>query len=709
MVNGRLGYLGETHINVTTTGGGGHSLDPSTIPSGHVMVSNGTEYVSSAIEDHRLPGTSTVDNILVSDGSKWVERADPVHIDTVNNSMSIGDGAGTGLPPGSTAIGNLSGQNQSGENTTTIGYYAGDGAEVNATVIGAYAGTGAKQNSVTIGTASGPSGAHSLSLGYAASAKNTRSIVINASGLLLESDDPNKLFINPIASGGTYTSDLLCYNTSTSEVVHITYEEMKLSSVDPDVSAFIIKVPDTTDIHKVAYRDYILKLKGDGLWDKLKCGYVFDRTNPYHDIKGPKYIAQRGEYMQWFDDGLHMCHYHDRSAYQYALIPFNMSTETGPLHEVTILDCPMMDMEVGYSFGGYETTTASLTVKYDNGSGVAEMRAFDNADDVINTAPRKSELGQIYSWSNGNPLECRRNHIVMESKQNTIVESTPPNTLFALGGISRDATGTLVNNNSRYKTSQFMIFDRLFGGDMYNAYDAVKLLKHNLKQPYSKESINNNIVLQGDSLTDFENSRLYRTAMMYLEPNFNVFEYIGRGGKDPEEMVVDNFEEVAYKSYAKRNVVINFGLYNMVKKAFLANSGDSSLTTSACLTAVENWVTHARSKGYDIVVFSTMVWGRETDEPTFTLDPWYDIISDVNDTLLANAGKIYGDYLLDVRDYKFYRPKSDYQTAAEYRSAAESAVQNTSYFAADQVHPTDNGFKALGELIGPQIKSILEY
>eukprot|EP01059_Diplonema_ambulator_P008097 TRINITY_DN1760_c0_g1_i6.p1 TRINITY_DN1760_c0_g1~~TRINITY_DN1760_c0_g1_i6.p1 ORF type:complete len:160 (+),score=2.22 TRINITY_DN1760_c0_g1_i6:39-482(+) len=146
----------------------------------------------------------------------------------------------------------------------------------------------------------------------------------------------------------------------------------------------------------------------------------------------------------------------------------------------------------------------------------------------------------------------------------------------------------------------------------------------------------------------------------------------------------------------------------MVNKAFLANSGDAALTTSACLTAVQNWVTHARSKKYDIVVFSTMVWGRQTDEPTFTLDPWYDIISDCNDALLANAGKIYGDYILDVRDYRFYRSKNDYQVAADYRTAADNAVKNTTYYQADQVHPTDAGFEALGNLIGPQVKNIIE-
>ena len=142
------------------------------------------------------------------------------------------------------AIGNAAGNSNQGSNTVAIGNYAGGTVQGDLGIaIGNYAGYSNQQragiaighfagefsqgsNTVAIGIFAGQSnqGSNAVAIGFAAGSndQSNASIVINATGVALNTIYDNSLYIAPIRNDETGYGNILTYNTGTSEVVYQT-------------------------------------------------------------------------------------------------------------------------------------------------------------------------------------------------------------------------------------------------------------------------------------------------------------------------------------------------------------------------------------------------------------------------------------------------------------------------------------------------------
>ena len=144
-------------------------------------------------------------------------------------SVSIGVGAGqSNQSPNSVAIGNSAGGLFQGLFGTAIGWQAGYSTQgAYGVAIGYRAGgAGQREDAVAVGGFAGEKnqGSNAVAIGYAAGSNNqsTNTIIINATGLALNAQVPNSLYIAPIRQNNTITSNVLVYNTVTSEVAYNT-------------------------------------------------------------------------------------------------------------------------------------------------------------------------------------------------------------------------------------------------------------------------------------------------------------------------------------------------------------------------------------------------------------------------------------------------------------------------------------------------------
>ena len=136
------------------------------------------------------------------------------------NSISIGIQSGqTNQSAGSIAIGQLSGGLTQGGNSVAIGGYAGFISQGgNSVAIGSLAGNYSQGgNSIAIGTYAGQT------------SQPANSIVINASGSALSGATSSACYINPIRNAGTFSSNILAYDTTAKEV--FTTNSMSASKV----------------------------------------------------------------------------------------------------------------------------------------------------------------------------------------------------------------------------------------------------------------------------------------------------------------------------------------------------------------------------------------------------------------------------------------------------------------------------------------------
>ena len=139
--------------------------------------------------------------------------------------IAIGSSAGATNQGGNcVAIGTQCGNFNQGGSGVAIGYYAGSSAQGLAGVaIGSYAaGVSQGQYGVAIGQDAGyqTQGDYAIAIGYGAGTSNqhANSIVLNASGAVLNTDGTSRCFIKPIRSVAITGLKALYYNTTTFEV-----------------------------------------------------------------------------------------------------------------------------------------------------------------------------------------------------------------------------------------------------------------------------------------------------------------------------------------------------------------------------------------------------------------------------------------------------------------------------------------------------------
>ena len=140
-----------------------------------------------------------------------------------NFSVGIGHHAGEKNQGNeSVAIGRESGNETQGSRCIAIGYNSGNNIQSNNAIAIGYEAAMNNQgaNSICIGYNAGRDnqGLNSLAIGYNASATNEKSIVLNATGITLNSSSSNALFIKPIRSNTN--SNKLLYNSSTGEITY---------------------------------------------------------------------------------------------------------------------------------------------------------------------------------------------------------------------------------------------------------------------------------------------------------------------------------------------------------------------------------------------------------------------------------------------------------------------------------------------------------
>lgn len=142
-----------------------------------------------------------------------------------SGGVSIGTFAGlTGQSMSSVAIGSMAGYSFQSGNSVAIGPQCGyTGQNINSVAIGNQAGyTKQGSNAVAIGNMAGNTtqGLNSIAIGYYAgqTSQHINTAIINASGLLLNSDGANRFFAAPIRNA--ITLHPLYYNPTTKEITY---------------------------------------------------------------------------------------------------------------------------------------------------------------------------------------------------------------------------------------------------------------------------------------------------------------------------------------------------------------------------------------------------------------------------------------------------------------------------------------------------------
>eukprot|EP01059_Diplonema_ambulator_P026085 TRINITY_DN4325_c1_g2_i1.p1 TRINITY_DN4325_c1_g2~~TRINITY_DN4325_c1_g2_i1.p1 ORF type:complete len:617 (+),score=141.96 TRINITY_DN4325_c1_g2_i1:1091-2941(+) len=530
-------------------------------------------------------------------------------------------------------------------------------------------------------------------------------------------------------------------------------KDMLLNPFDIDLETFFDAVNGGSqslnmwEFQKVAYMNFMKSLKDFGLWTKLKKCYLFPSLNPFIDFKNPDDSALVPEgHCTWFNDGFSMNHWYWND--QYMILPFNASTDIDPSVGVTVFDNPCVDMVSNeFQWGSFSSASSAFCIRYYRGGNAQahDLQAFDGSaanlpaqgatvaggDSLRMDGTRRSEAYSEYCFdvqpSATTKSAIRRNGIVMETKTSAIT-STPPNWDIALGCLTMDS-GLTTSFFGHYKTSHFMIFDGLSDVDRSKAHDFLGTLKQELRLP-AKHKVNNNIVLQGNSHTENYNDMLYRVAMRCVEQNFDRISYCGKGGHsftkmqnlinnngllvDPNSDYAVNAADTQSNTWlaesseikfldtsARRNVIVNFEAINELTAHY---SVDPSTCVEKTLDACETWVSSVRSIGYNMVIMSQMPIGNKDLRET---DDWYLYLSEVNEGLKENAGKKYGDYVMDI-GLDYYKPRDDFLSDSDYFAWCRGVVTDGLNYSGDNIHLSEMGYTKLGECIGRQLSYLIQ-
>jgi hypothetical protein len=165
----------------------------------------------------------------------------------LGSAVAVGVNAGyTGQLASAVAVGNLAGQTSQGASAVAVGVNAGNSNQLaNAVAVGNSAGkTSQASNSVAVGVNAGNSnqlgsavavgnsagrtsqGANAVAVGDSAgyTGQHANSIILNASGVALNSDGASRLFIDPIRAltnpAGAGISGSLWYNSGSKEICY---------------------------------------------------------------------------------------------------------------------------------------------------------------------------------------------------------------------------------------------------------------------------------------------------------------------------------------------------------------------------------------------------------------------------------------------------------------------------------------------------------
>ena len=164
---------------------------------------------------------------------------------TGTSALALGNGAGSnGQGGGAIALGTYAGSADQGVNAVALGNMAGYMTQGNrAVALGNQAGSsGQGTNAIALGYQAGymTQGTNAIALGYRAGypQQASNSIILNASGTTLNSNNTG-LFISPIASSISNSTNVLTYNEQTNEV---TYNNAK---------TFVINHPTKPDSYLV--------------------------------------------------------------------------------------------------------------------------------------------------------------------------------------------------------------------------------------------------------------------------------------------------------------------------------------------------------------------------------------------------------------------------------------------------------------------------
>jgi hypothetical protein len=194
-------------------------------------------------------------------GSSWSRlaafRSEP------NSPIAIGYSAGSSPQEQSAiAIGEEAGKTSQQQNAIAIGYYTGNANQAQAaTAIGYQAGaTDQGQSAIGIGFMAGNSnqGSTAIAIGQFAGTTNqhANSIILNASGTPLESDNNSAFYVKPVRNVGT-SSPALIYNTTTGEISYNSSDRRLKNNIQPMSRGLerILQLRPVTFDHKNALSD----------------------------------------------------------------------------------------------------------------------------------------------------------------------------------------------------------------------------------------------------------------------------------------------------------------------------------------------------------------------------------------------------------------------------------------------------------------------
>ena len=133
-------------------------------------------------------------------------------------AVTIGNGGGTDQGNYSTSIGYAAGASAH-QYAVSVGSTAGSGAGNYAIAIGSVAGTNAGNNAIAIGANAGASaGNNAIAIGANAGATGNNSIILNATGAVLDRATANTFTVKPVRNANT--ANLMFYNATTGEVTY---------------------------------------------------------------------------------------------------------------------------------------------------------------------------------------------------------------------------------------------------------------------------------------------------------------------------------------------------------------------------------------------------------------------------------------------------------------------------------------------------------
>ena len=476
--------------------------------------------------------------------------------------------------------------------------------------------------------------------------------------------------------------------------------------IDVDAQLLFDTVGYLKDHHKSAFNNMITRLKTDNLWSKRKYAHLFipsaDEQFSLRNVFSPlspnqAFPASFGIPLiseAQFDHPLRNNH-----VINLPMVPYlDIDASSG----ITIIEQLNSNTDDGWQWGSYAPGSSKFMVQYNEMGEQIELTAYKQDRSVLASPSTTDKKGHIYSF--GINLENDRRQIYEDGTLLSSVENgmggVPPNYSISWGALS-DGSSTAYNYHSKYISGGILMFEELLQDDLQNAINIFAQFQHDMRRPCALNANSDpirNIVCQGNSITEFYNSQVYRNMMINRPHEYETYRYIGLSGRtigEIESSVNDpGLENDSFVPEIPENWIVNLEIVNELTNVWNADDYES-VGVPIILSLIESWVSKVKGIGYSNVFTSTCLASVNLVNSSDSLN-WYKAIDMINNALINETTEKYGN-IINLNSAEFFVSRSQFQSDEEFETANTGIISNTEWYRNDKLHLSRSGCELAGQ------------